>query len=84
MWMNLQEFNIQIHPRGGAYMTARYALSYFVTGAVPVEDIKILIMQRHEELGHGSWKMTYKSLKTTHSWPQAMHLIWETIKECPI
>jgi Integrase zinc binding domain len=79
MWMKLQKFNIHIEHRAGADMTAADALCRFVAGAAPVEDRKILIMQRHEELGQRSWKTTYESLKTTHSWPRMRRLIWETI-----
>jgi Integrase zinc binding domain len=82
--MELQEFNIHIEHKAGADMTAADALSRFVAGAAPVEHRKVLIMQRHEELGHRSWKTTYKSLKSTHSWPQMRQLIRETTIKCPI
>jgi RNase H-like domain found in reverse transcriptase/Integrase zinc binding domain len=84
MWMKLQKFNVHIEHKAGADMTSAEALSQFVARAAPVEDRKILIRQRHEELGHRSQKTTYESLKTTGPWLGMRKLIWETIIKFPI
>jgi Integrase zinc binding domain len=63
-------------------MAAADALSRFEAGAAPISDYTDVIMSRHIELGHRSWKDTLGSIRTTNSLPKMRQEVWRVVRTC--
>jgi Integrase zinc binding domain len=82
-WLELAAFDVTIKDKAGIEMAAADALSRHVA-CTPLTDIHSTEkMECHVELGHRSWKATYRVLKRSRSLQGIWQEICRIVRACP-